>query len=166
MGDLYTEKLVKRKTPQAEKIIRAAMIAATALSAAGIVLTPMMIPVFLTLAAADYLILPRFDLEYEYLYVNGELDVDKILAKKKRKRAVSVSMEHLELLAPYHAQEMERWKKDRCVQVTDCSSGEKKDVYGLVTLENGKKKLLLFEPDEVMLRDIKRIAPGKVKLFK
>lgn len=165
MSDLYTEKLIKRKTPASENAMRAVLIAATALSAVGIVFTPFAIPALVALAAADFIMIPRFDLEYEYLYVNGELDIDKIMSKTKRKHVASFSVNNLELLAPYQSHELDAFKNDRAVQVFDCSSGQNQDVYGMVMIEEGAKKLLIFEPNEIMVHDIKRRSPRRVKEY-
>ena len=46
----------------------------------------------------DVFLFRRLDLEYEYLYVNGDLDIDKIMGKQKRKRVFSMNVNDLELL--------------------------------------------------------------------
>ena len=43
----------------------------------------------IALGVACYFVIPKTDLEYEYLFVNGELDIDMIMSKSKRKRVKS-----------------------------------------------------------------------------
>ena len=61
---------------------------------------PLALIVFVGLIVLCYFKLPSFDLEFEYLYVNGELDVDKIMSKTKRKRVARIDMDKVELIAP------------------------------------------------------------------
>ena len=44
-----------------------------------------------------------FYIEYEYHIFEGELDIDKIIGKRKRKRVVQVSSKKIEQLAPIEA---------------------------------------------------------------
>lgn len=46
----------------------------------------MIIPVIMVVV--DIVLFKRFDLEFEYLYVNGDLDIDKIMAKQKEKECL------------------------------------------------------------------------------
>lgn len=39
----------------------------------------------IALGIACYFVIPKTDLEYEYLFVNGELDIDMIMSKSKGK---------------------------------------------------------------------------------
>ena len=59
------------------------MIAAIAITAAAGLLIPIAWILTLALGIAAYFILPKLDLEYEYVFVNGELDIDKIMSKAK-----------------------------------------------------------------------------------
>ena len=43
------------------------------------------------------------NIEYEYCVTNGDIDVDCIIARRKRKRIVSVSGRKVESLLPYDA---------------------------------------------------------------
>lgn len=165
MSDLYSELIVKRKTPPTEQAAKILMIAATA--AAGIfyllTLEGILLIGLVALAAADYFVLPRFNLEYEYLYVNGELDIDKIMGKAKRKRVCSLEMNKLELMAPLSSHALDSYKNNKNINMTDYSSGvENKGRYGLVMQGDNGPFMIILEPNEEILNDIKRIAPRKV----
>lgn len=167
MSDLYTELLVKRETPASEKVLKVVLIAATVLSAfAGIFITPLIFILFIGLAVLCYFKLPAFDLEFEYLYVNGELDVDKIMSKSKRKRAASYDIAKMELLAPWNSHELDYYKQGQQGKSVDFSSGKPEaKVYGMVYKGAKGMEIVLLELDGVILEDIKRIAPRKVKLY-
>ena len=74
MNDSYKEILVKRQTPVGMRVLKGALIGLTVLSlVAGLLMWPLLI-VGAILIAVDYFVVPKFDVEYEYLYVNGELE--------------------------------------------------------------------------------------------
>lgn len=57
----------------------------------------------------------RFTVEYEYSAFEGELTVDKIIAKRKRVRVVQVAAKKIEQLSPIEARAEETDKFDRVV---------------------------------------------------
>ena len=65
----------------------------------GILFNPIILLLAVVMGVVDYFKLPSLDLEYEYLYVNGELDIDKIMSKQKRKRVGSYDMKKVEIVA-------------------------------------------------------------------
>ena len=91
MSDLYLEELVKRRKTGTDQALRYVLMALTAI---GVVLSLLtwnliIIAVSIAICVADIFIFPRFQTEWEYQYVNGELDVDRIINKAKRKRMAS-----------------------------------------------------------------------------
>lgn len=37
-----------------------------------------------------YILITNMSVEYEYIVTNGEMDIDKIIAKRRRKRLITV----------------------------------------------------------------------------
>ena len=108
MTDMYSELLVKKETTgkdQAIKILIIALIVLTA--AAGLLITPLAWVLTIGLGIAAYFVLPLLDLEYEYVFVNGELDIDRIASKAKRKRMKSFDLAKMEMMAPVNSHRME-----------------------------------------------------------
>ena len=56
----------------------------------------------------------RCNYEFEYLYFQGELDIDRISAKSSRKRILSVSVKEMEILAPTGSAELKRYANLNC----------------------------------------------------
>ena len=82
MSDLYIELLVKKKRAPKDTFLKGLMITATVLFVlTGIVINFLFLIPGLVMVVLDYFFVPTFDLEFEYLYVNGELDIDKIMSK-------------------------------------------------------------------------------------
>ena len=90
MSDLYTEVLVKKQQTGKDKAIKGVLIFFTVLfAAAGIMMNPLILLLALVLGIVDYIFIPKLSVEFEYLYVNGELDIDRIYSQSRRKRAAA-----------------------------------------------------------------------------
>ena len=164
MNDGYEEILVKRgKTPK-DTILKVLTIGLVALLvAAGIFLFN---PIFLVLGMvlgllAYYLVLPNFDLEYEYLYVGGDIDIDKIMAKRKRKRIASYSKDNLEIMAPTGSDHVASYEKNGKIKDFTSMNPEKK-TWTLVYGSENSSETVRLELTEEIAKDMRRFAPRKV----
>lgn len=168
MGDMYREILIQKEKTPASGFLKVGLIALDVLVfVAGIILHPLFLLAGLALAVVLYLlVLPRFDVEYEYLYVNGGLDIDVIYSKQKRKKAASYDVNEMELLAPEKSHALDSYKNGNNVKIRDFSSG-KPDArsYILVFNKEKERELVKVELDEDIIRDIRRLAPRKVNLM-
>ena len=152
MGDFYTEQLVKRQKASSTTLIKAILIILTVLSVVLIFMIPFGIIGPVIMIALDVFLFRSMDVEYEYLFVNGSLDIDKIMAKSRRKNMFSMEMTDLEMMAPSGSPEG-----------TDYSSGMPgADTYELIVVNNGEKKKIIFEPNKTVCEGLKMLAPRKV----
>jgi hypothetical protein len=167
MGDMYREILVKKEKSTGTALLKGGLIALAVLCiVAGILLIPILLVVGIVFAMVLYfLILPRLDVEYEYLYVNGELDIDVIYSRQKRKKAATYDMNELELLAPSNSHALDSFVNNRNAKIKDFTSG-KADVksYMLVMNQEKGRELVKVELDDPIIQDIRRMAPRKVNL--
>ena len=166
MSDLYTEEIVKKEKTGKDTIIKVLLIAGTAASVLSFpVLGMISIVLIIAFAVADYFIIPSLDLEYEYLYVNGEIDIDKIMSKQKRKRIFSGDVSSIELMAPSASHELDHYRSRQDIKKKDYSSGKKDaKTYTMVLKQDQGLMMVTFEPSETVLKDMKRIAPREVHL--
>ncbi len=160
MSDFYTEKLVKKQQGIKELLIKAFLIALAISSVVSVFLLGMIIFVPVIVIAVAFFVISRMDIEYEYLYVNGDLDVDKIIHKAKRKRIFSSNVKELELLAPFDAPELKAYGKAKLLDVS--SGGGDGNLYAMVARQNNGLVKVLFEPDETILEGFRMLAPRKV----
>lgn len=166
MSDLYLEELVKRRRTGTDQALRYALMAVTAI---GVVLSLLtwnliIIAVSIAICVADIFIFPRFQTEWEYQYVNGELDVDRILNKAKRKRMASYDITKAELIAPAASHRFDYYNNNQKLKVCDYSSCNPREKTGICDDHAGKEGMLkvLFEPSEHMIKDFRLKAPRKV----
>ena len=166
MSDLYTEVLVKKQQTGKDKVIKGVLIFFTVLfAAAGIMMNPLILLLALVLGIVDYIFIPKLSVEFEYLYVNGELDIDRIYSQSRRKRAASYELSNMEILAPYQSHQLDSYKKNQSIKRYNYSSGiegQGHKPYALVISKDNAMQMVIFEPDEVMLKDIRNRAPRKV----
>ncbi len=166
MSDLYTEEIVKKEKTAKDSLIKVLLIIGTAVAVLSLMVlgwvSLILIAVF---AVADFFVMPTLDLEYEYLYVNGEIDIDKIMSKQKRKRVFSGDTASLELLAPTQSHELDHYKSRTDIKKSDFSSGRKDaKTYTMILKKEQGMEMVIFEPSEVILKDMKRMAPREVHL--
>ena len=109
--DNYAEQIVKRENTSSESTKKIGIIAAVIIICIilGLVFI-FTIGTFISLIAlilaagavyGSYILLEGLNVEYEYIMTNGELDVDKIIAKKKRKSLISIDLTKLEGFGKY-----------------------------------------------------------------
>ena len=119
MSDLYTEVLVKKQQTGKDKAIKGVLIFFTVLfAAAGIMMNPLILLLALVLGIVDYIFIPKLSVEFEYLYVNGELDIDRIYSQSRRKRAASYELSNMEILAPYQSHQLDSYKNNQSIVTT------------------------------------------------
>lgn len=161
MNETYVELLVKRKTPAYMTLLKIlfTMLAVFFVLVGFLLLPALLIGIICGVAA--YFISLNADLEYEYLYVDRELTVDKVMAKSKRKRIAVFSLDKMEIVAPVKSWHLDNYK-NRNDKTIDYSSGvEKQPDKRFVFYYDGQKKVI-FEPNEEMIKAMQFVAPRKV----
>ncbi len=164
MSDMYIEILIPRIRSAASVLGQAALITLTGLAiVCGVVLHPLFLIAAVAFLVVDFIFLPRFNVEYEYLYVNGELTVDRIFSKSRRKRAGSYRIDQLELMAPLGSSRLEGLSRGTGIRTLDYSSHRPEaQVYVMYLTGSGQKERVLLEPNEKMLKELRLKMQGKV----
>lgn len=162
MSDFYTEQLVRRKTPLTSLLLVSVCGAFTIISVLLMFFIPFGLLITAALGVLTYFVHRSVNLEFEYLYVNGDLDIDKIMAKTKRKRAFSCNIRDLELIAPQGAAELRPFANLKAKDFSSNCPDHKK--YEMILVSEGTKQRIIFEPNETILDGIRMIAPRKVMM--
>lgn len=161
MSDAYVECLVKAKQSVWAKIAKILLIVITVILCPGMFFSPYILLVVVATGFGAYLVNFLTDLEYEYLYLDKELVVDKIMAKTRRKRVAAYSLDRMEILAPIKSYHLDNYK-NRQVKVKDYSIKEVKqpDLRYAMFYEGGEK--IILSPSEEMVKVMRNVAPRKV----
>lgn len=161
MNEAYYEIMVARKKSQALTMIK---IVTAAMAVSSVILMFLGFAWGIVLAAVlgvfSYIAGQKNSVEYEYLYVDKELQIDRILAKSKRKTMENLDLNELVILAPMRSHELDYYRNGN-YKKADYSSGEEtKEAsrYMLIV----KDKQIIFEPTEELVKTIRMFAPRKV----
>lgn len=108
-----------------------------------------------------YILLRGLNVEYEYIFTNGDLDIDVIKGKKVRKRLLGVSCKNIELMASYDdANHKAEFENTSITKRLDAVYDEKKGgIYGIIYSDTGERRLLKFQPPENLVDNMKKYNP-------
>ena len=166
MSDLYSELLVKKEKSAKDHMIKFGMIGLIVLFViAGLFFMPILLIAAIVLGVAAYFVIPGTDLEFEYLFVNGELDIDKIMAKTKRKKVKTLNLQEADLMAPLNSHRMDYYNGNQKMKVLDFSSGNPEHKrYAIIARDGGETCKIIIEPDEALAKSMRNCAPSKIFL--
>lgn len=164
MADIYVEYLVRRKTTPAvttKKILLAAggIWALFLAFLYGPLLGGLALFAFLAgiaLAVVAWRLIQAQQVEYEYTLTNGEIDVDKIIARRSRKRIYTFHCRDVEQLAPYGGEKIPG------KVISACTFPGDQGVWRCTVKGRGPGAVLLFNPNDPLLDAMKRFLPGQV----
>lgn len=106
-----------------------------------------------------YFAITSLNIEYEYAITNGELDIDKIIARKRRKRIISVDTKNFEYFAPLNDEHKSVYNGEYAKKIDAFSSPDANDIYFAYFFKSGEKIRLAFQPSEKMIEAIKLKMP-------
>lgn len=164
MGDIFKEQLVAKKRTPKDGIITILIIiaAVVVVFAVSLFIPQAFLFAAVIVAFGAYWFIQRQNIEYEYTFTNGDLDIDKIINKSKRKRILTVSVKDFEVMAHVedkdHAHELNGFQK-----TLDFSSGEvKPNTYAALLMHKNEKVKMIFEPNEEIVKGIFHLIPRKL----
>lgn len=165
--DIFLEKIVKRKKTISDGIVTVSII----LSALIVILfltTLQFLQAFAPLLVVGigylaYMFIRNRNIEYEYIVTNGDLDIDMIIAQRKRKRVFSGNCKDFELVAKMTSGQYNNSYDNIKKRINAVTTMDSQDVYFLVTTKDGGEKVLVFfEPHSKMVESFKKYIPRKV----
>ena len=166
MGDLYSELLVKKDKTAKDSLLKYGLIVLTVLAVfAGLIITPLALIIAVALGIACYFVIPKTDVEYEYLFINGDFDIDMIMSKTKRKKVKSFKLSEADLAAPLDSHRMDYYNSNQKLKVQDFSSGNPEHKrFAIVCRDGADTCKVIIEPDEILAKTMRNTAPSKVFL--
>jgi len=154
MNDVYKEQMVKQVPTTKDKMLQAGAIA---LGLLILFLAMTFAPQFFLFAVAAvgfgvYYLFGMLSREYEYILTNGDLDVDCIYGKSRRKRLFTGELKSIEMMAHVDDMGYESVFKNAVVR-KDCSDGKPSaNTYKFAAPYKGKLIFIVFTPNDEMLR--------------
>ncbi|HPU62923.1 MAG TPA: DUF6106 family protein [Mobilitalea sp.] len=166
MNELYAEAVVKRKDTFTTIGLRVLMIIG-ALAGFFLIMTGNLLS-FLGVAilVAVFYFYPRLSVEYEYVFVDGQLDFDKISGKSKRKTMLRIDFEQVDIMAPVNSHALDSYRHIQLEKKDFTSQNKDSKPYAVIVNKDNKKLMVLFEPNDRMLDMIKQKSARKRNILK
>ena len=156
MGDVFKEQIVKRKPTSKDSLFRVGIIVLVIIiSLLSLAFLQTFAVIGIGAAAFGAAFLMRFlNIEYEYIFTNGELDIDVIYKQTSRKRLFTGNVKDFEIMA--HVEDKNHAGAFGGAQETrDYSTGQVgPDSYAFLINKDGKRLKIIIEPNEKMLTAI------------
>jgi len=160
--DSFCEQIVQKKKGAKEwAIITAVIVGGLALLFLGFLMN-LLIIALVAVGYGGWWLITTQNVEYEYCVTNGDIDVDQITARRKRKRLVSVAGRKIESLLPFDpAAPMGKYQ--RTVVVAPSLQDEGLWCFTYHSKKNGHT-FVVFRPDERILREFYGGLPKLVQM--
>ncbi|NLL00548.1 MAG: hypothetical protein GX271_07790 [Clostridiales bacterium] len=162
MNQLYAEAGVKRKDTAATMGLRILMFLGVFIGIFLIMLGQLWSYLGVALIAVVFFFYPRLSVEYEYIFVDGQLDFDRITGKAKRKTMLRIEFEQVEIMAPFNSPALDSYNHIQLEKKDFSSLSKDSKPYAIIASADNKKMKILFEPSEKMLNMIKQKNSRKV----
>lgn len=107
-----------------------------------------------------YRIISSMNVEFEYFVLNGDLDIDKVIAKKRRKKLIRIKLRDVEYFAPFEDEHIKVAEDSSIRKIIDASSSiDAPRLYFAIYYNNSEKVCLLFEPTDEMIENFSHYIP-------
>ena len=159
--DIFVERIVKKKKDFVDYLIILVTILIAYIAAYFIIVIAG--PLYFAIAVAfvvalgylGYRIITSRNIEYEYSLANGDLEITKIVAKRKRKRMFLGNCRQFEMIDKVSSERHKNAVKNVITKINVSGSINSEDAYFFITNYNKEKVLIYFEPDCKILDSIK-----------
>lgn len=166
--DTFMEKLVTKRKTIVDHLVTAGIILAVIL----LIILSMSIQVLQDLGIGliivagivylGYRLISSRNVEYEYVVTNGDLDIDKIISKRKRKRIFSASCKEFDIVAPVKSDSFDRSVQEIKKRIDASGDIDSPDAWFVTLNYKGERTIVIFEPDERMLKNFRIYIPRKI----
>lgn len=159
--DAFTEQLITKKKAGKEwaMLALAALLAVVVLAVS--VLLFLLLPTFPFLAFGVligggygvFMLYVHQNVEFEYIVTNGDIDVDRIVGRRTRKRIVSVAGRKIETFEPYKAEAVAARHYDRVVMAASSETANGLWIFSYRSKKNGHT-VVIFEPNDKVKQEL------------
>ncbi len=101
------------------------------------------------------------EVEYEYLYIDKEIGIDRILSQSKRKKVDTVTVDKIEMLAPVGSYHLDEYKNRELKVKNYGAAADTDELKRYAVICEGNRKLILSLTPR-FVKAIKSVAPRKV----
>ena len=165
MTDIFVEQIVKKKKGPKDTLI----IGLTILIGLALVTLSTRIPwlilffpiVLIGVCAGGYYIITSRNLEFEYSVTNGDITIDKIINRRRRKRVISVDAHNIEDMGKFKPEIVKQKDSYKPFFASEYDSGAGSWYFCAHSSKEGNV-LVVFDPEEKVMHAIKPFIPRQV----
>lgn len=161
--DNYVEQIISKKSESRDIALRLliflglSLVAALALISTALFGFPFLIVIAIGAVYLMWFLLGNTSIEYEYIVTNNELDIDKIIGRRKRKRLITMKLNLAEEWGEY---EEGKSKNDKVLATVSAHDCRYVNLWYIVSNhEKHGKTMLLFSPNENVLTAVNKSVP-------
>ncbi len=167
--DTFSEQLVKRKTAPMQILFKVLFVISTI--SIGALIFLLLLPILGLISFAisglviflGFYLLTGLSIEYEYIVTNGSIDIDKIIAKRKRKRIITIESKSITSFGEFkNAPELKSEHKKVIVH----DGIEENKFYADAKTQKFGQVRLIFSPNEKTIRNINPYLSRSIKYIK
>lgn len=167
--EVFIEQIVRKRRTFADTLIVLALAVASVILSMFLFLLSakfsMLGTIFIFAIAAvfyfAYILATSRNLEYEYSMVNHEIDIDKIMNQKRRKRLITLNVKKMEAFGKKgRGADYEKYISDSSVKkIYACADKTADNVFYAVYFNEGTKYMLIFSPKQEIVDMIVKFNP-------
>lgn len=168
--DIFVEQIVRKETTGKDWALRVMIGIGMGMLCAVSLFLFMIIPflgllLFFGVIWGGYQLMTGTDCEYEYIVTNGEIDIDKIIAKRKRVRLITAKASAFEAFGKYeNAPEAGNGVTTVNAVGTPETDSEVKVWYADLKHPSAGDVRLIFSPNEKVIEAITPFLPRQVRI--
>ena len=160
-NDTFVEDAVKSKPTGSQGAIRIASLVITIILAIATlmgVFLPFSAVLCIIFIVITFIIMGNKNIEFEYDYTNGSLEIAKIINNEKRKKIVSVESAEIRQIAAIGTNESLKYDNVK-MKIYDCSAHDENVKDYILVAHNEEKNYdfkVLFSPSEKLINAMKK----------
>jgi hypothetical protein len=162
MMDIFVEQIVKKRLgPKDYAIITATVFVGLVLIFLSLLIPAITFLVLIGVCIGAYYLITSRSLEFEYSVTNGDVTIDKIINRRKRKHVVSVDAHEIEEIGKFQPDLLRRKSEYAKFFTSEYDDGRESWYFCARTSKKGNV-LVVFDPEEKVLNAIKPFLPRQV----
>lgn len=108
----------------------------------------------------------RFYLDYDYIFVSGNIRVSKVIKNVKRRLLISFDTQYIEKVGLYGSKTFFKYNEvvgiSKMIFTQNDIPADNKDFYYIVANVNGEKKLMIFECTDLFIKNVLKFSKKTV----
>lgn len=167
--DSFKEQIIKKQTTKNDRMRKLSIMVGSVALAFAIIFFVLSVPrwavigIFLACLCiyGGFYLIQNLNIEYEYIFTNGDIDIDKIIAQRSRKRLVTIKVNDATSVGI--VDDNFSVSDGRTLVYASACDPEMTDYYIDVNHKSLGETTVIFTPDEDMLRMIKTHLPRTMR---